>query len=288
MMGNMDNWKNTMHLAQTFVQVMEQIHRHYWIDKKAGVDNLKVLKDDYAYSLGMPVPSVGQWIQIAILKGEIWDLHITVIKGGYQMYDPKAKTSQPEITSMLSASDSSSKKKSKKNLVAPPCKSVSFFTSLGGVPPELVMVWLKAVLNGTAPLRGLHDLAKTYKGTLRVQREIASTLVLKNMLPAIPEKINTKNQLQLLDQRFKTAQKKFKNATEDKFVNAWAIQAARWTLKQAFPAKFKTDLQAKLDKDTSVQVQPPPDATTSTININDSFPQPPPLILMTAFPNLHH
>ena len=159
MLGNVDNMAAGLQLASDFAIIVQQLRRHYMaIMRSGGVLNKKRLleiKEDYAFSLNIPLPSVNQFFQIAQLGPKAWPFCEQILQG-------KCKPFRNAV---------GRKNKSKTPKPIPVPKSAHAFTLLGNIPDEVVAKLLRRVVEGEIDVVGLRKACTKVKGQLRLKTE---------------------------------------------------------------------------------------------------------------------
>lgn len=166
MMSNIDNYKNRIKKDSDFAEIVDQLHRHLDPEQMVNEGHLKQVKEDYSFSLGIPVASVGQYVQIAKLQGPLWEKYHNIIKGNFNVPP--------------SAFQPSGKPKKGFKFPKPP-KSCSNFVSVGGIPEIVQADWLDDVLNCKMTLQEFKQKCVDYKARQRVMKEICKLLVAKGV-----------------------------------------------------------------------------------------------------------
>ena len=159
MLGNVDNMAAGLQLASDFAIIVQQLRRHYMaIMKSGGVLNKKRLleiKEDYAFSLAIPLPSVNQYFQIAQLGPKAWPYCEKILQG--------------QCKPFRNAVGRKNKNKAPKPIPIP--KSAHAFTLLGNIPDEVVAKLLRRVVEGEIDVVGLRKACTKVKGQLRLKTE---------------------------------------------------------------------------------------------------------------------
>lgn len=161
--GNMDNKIAGFNLNTDFATVVKQMRRHYQAIlrqfKRKGEEPAKkhvvTMKEDYAFSLGVPLASVGQMFQLANFSEECWDPCEKILTGNCKPFMP------------LGA------KKPKQYKIP---HSAHPFTLLGGIPDRVVAKLLNKVVSGEFDFKMLRTECTKVKGIRRIKAEAMQQL----------------------------------------------------------------------------------------------------------------
>jgi hypothetical protein len=155
MLCMVDNKKNKIFKENQFWEDIESIHNHIHGQSKP---DLKQLKEDYAFSLEIAAASVGQYIQIAKLDGQLWESYQRLLQGKF--------TPDPAVVSL----------KGKFKMPSAP-QSCANLCRLGGVPGQLQIAWLDDVICCRMTLKQFSDKCMEYKGEIKLKLHITEHLL---------------------------------------------------------------------------------------------------------------
>ena len=169
LLGNQDNYKAGVQLRSDFATLILQLHRHYSAICQSAEDDaqlkvmLREMKADYAYSLQIPVASVGQQMQLAMLTGRAWAACEKILLGDTRPYT------------------NPSRGKGKAKPLGPP-KSSSPFTTMGGLSEEVITALLEKVVLGKLDWQGLRNECLRIKAVNRIKLTVIETMTATNSI----------------------------------------------------------------------------------------------------------
>jgi hypothetical protein len=187
--GNLDNFKGEGQLKRDWISLIEMMHRQIeseleLVDAAIAAQAVKIaklekvgkrfrgkliksvmpqgkmaqMKTDWAYSTGIPSQTIGSLCQIASKRGELWDVLWDVING-FNCAKPKT-FKKPG--------------------------SAGVFNTMGSVPEDVVLTYLRNVLGGRWTCAAFRRECTIYKKTLVVREEIMANLKLIKKSGGVP------------------------------------------------------------------------------------------------------
>ena len=237
----MDNVKGEKRVAVSFLDKMTALHDDFLalaeFNESAGhKDRTAQLKARRCKDFSMSSGQMMQLWSLAARPAPVWQLLLTIIKGN--------------ITPPVQLKSSSSRRTAQRKGAVKAVKSAAPFTNIGGVDDEVLCTLLNQVIAGQVTLQKLNDLCALVKARMRVQTAVLT---------------DGKVQLDSWEQ----AQRLFPQASNDEFVERWAVCVQREGIKQkdTLPELFFSDLARRVDADLS-KARPAREVQLNVININ--------------------
>lgn len=235
MMSNLDNLANKKMLAADFQQIITQLHTAI-LELATNDKELVELKEDFSFSVGMPMATIGQFVQVAKFTGRMWELADKIMLGDCKPF--------------VSSKGSNQKKKKKAVFKKP--TSCSCFVKLGGVPNELAIKWMEDVVEGRSSLASIGHRADAFKAERRVKRAIVERIQLKHgsfddQLVNRQGKALSKTALvEKYDELWDQVKVMFPGVFAPAFWESWVGPVARLKQKDDLPAAFLEALDAQI------------------------------------------
>jgi hypothetical protein len=216
--GNVDNKQAGLQLKQQFAEIVLQIRRHLHavetntpgriLQKKA----INAMKEDYAFSLGLPLTSVGQIYLIARMPLVSWTPTELMLLGKCKPTEVKGRK-KPKLFKVPT--------------------SAHPFTLLGNIPHAYVAKMLWKVVNGIYDVKALRAECHRVKATLRIQVEATGQLhATQTLEPDDSGRIS-----------WKSVAKKFPNIGCRSFIDRWLPVVTLLKQREPLPQAFNSDLE---------------------------------------------